>query len=227
MAYTKTTFNEGAAPGISAAELNKIGDGIAAAASTADSALSTAQSAQTTANTANTTANAALPASSYTAADVLAKVKTVDGAGSGLDADTVDGIQGANIITTTGGQTIAGSLRADGGFNVNGTQQAQTRLNGSVLEFWNGSGWTPVGGIKSVQRGTVNFPSNTSGTAFLDITISTVNTAKTFVNVGNLNNLQSFAGRVRFELINSTTIRAPYVNNGGAVDVTYEVIESY
>jgi hypothetical protein len=32
-----------------------------------------------------------LAASSYTAADVLAKIKTVDGAGSGLDADLLDG----------------------------------------------------------------------------------------------------------------------------------------
>lgn len=34
-----------------------------------------------------------LDASAYTAADVLTKIKTVDGAGSGLDADTLDGIQ--------------------------------------------------------------------------------------------------------------------------------------
>ena len=32
-----------------------------------------------------------LNASSYTASDVLAKIKTVDGSGSGLDADTLDG----------------------------------------------------------------------------------------------------------------------------------------
>ena len=37
------------------------------------------------------TADAALPASSYTAADILTKIKTVDGAGSGLDADLLDG----------------------------------------------------------------------------------------------------------------------------------------
>lgn len=37
-------------------------------------------------------------ASSYTAADVLAKIKTVDGSGSGLDADSVDDIQAANLI---------------------------------------------------------------------------------------------------------------------------------
>jgi hypothetical protein len=38
-----------------------------------------------------------LASSSYTAADVLSKLITVDGTGSGLDADTVDGIQGAAI----------------------------------------------------------------------------------------------------------------------------------
>ena len=38
-----------------------------------------------------TALNAKLNSSAYTAADVLAKVKTVDGAGSGLDADLLDG----------------------------------------------------------------------------------------------------------------------------------------
>jgi hypothetical protein len=50
------------------------------------------------ANAAQTTANAALPATTYTAADILTKIKTVDGAGSGLDADTVDGVQGADLL---------------------------------------------------------------------------------------------------------------------------------
>lgn len=48
-----------------------------------------------------TKADAALPATSYTAADVLTKIKTVDGAGSGLDADTIDGIQGNALITVS------------------------------------------------------------------------------------------------------------------------------
>lgn len=38
-----------------------------------------------------TAANAKLNSSAYTAGDVLTKIKTVDGSGSGLDADTVDG----------------------------------------------------------------------------------------------------------------------------------------
>lgn len=53
-----------------------------------------------------TKADNALPASSYTAADVLTKIKTVDGAGSGLDADLLDGQSSAyfriNIYDATG-----------------------------------------------------------------------------------------------------------------------------
>ena len=47
-----------------------------------------------------TALDAKLASSSYTASDVLTKVKTVDGSGSGLDADTVDGIQGSSIVQT-------------------------------------------------------------------------------------------------------------------------------
>lgn len=40
-----------------------------------------------------------LLASGYTAADVLTKLLTVDGPGSGLDADTLDGVQLADIVS--------------------------------------------------------------------------------------------------------------------------------
>ncbi|TDW20384.1 hypothetical protein EV128_12514 [Rhizobium azibense] len=53
-----------------------------------------------------------LDASAYTAADVLAKVKTVDGPGSGLEADLLDGYHASNLFrddadfTTTGNFTV-------------------------------------------------------------------------------------------------------------------------
>ena len=50
----------------------------------------------------------ALAASAYTAADVLSKLLTVDGAGSGVDADTVDGLQASSLVQTTGAQSIGG-----------------------------------------------------------------------------------------------------------------------
>lgn len=46
--------------------------------------------------------DAKLAASSYTAADVLAKIKTVDGATSGLDADLLDGNHASAFLLTTG-----------------------------------------------------------------------------------------------------------------------------
>jgi hypothetical protein len=45
----------------------------------------------TTVKAVSVVANAALVASAYTAADVKAKLLTVDGAGSGVDADLLDG----------------------------------------------------------------------------------------------------------------------------------------
>lgn len=45
-----------------------------------------------TVHTVSGVANAALPSVNYTAADVLAKIKTVDGTGSGLDADLLQGV---------------------------------------------------------------------------------------------------------------------------------------
>ena len=57
--------------------------GLGTAATTAATAYATAAQ--------GATADAALPASSYTASDILTKIKTVDGSGSGLDADLLDG----------------------------------------------------------------------------------------------------------------------------------------
>jgi len=65
-----------------------------------------------------------------TAAEILTAIKTVDGASSGLDADTVDGIQGTNIreinseysgtVSSDGWYTIAeyGNGRAQGEFYI-------------------------------------------------------------------------------------------------------------
>lgn len=49
-----------------------------------------------------------LDSTSYTASDVLTKIKTVDGAGSGLDADLLDGLDASDFVRMTTDQTIAG-----------------------------------------------------------------------------------------------------------------------
>jgi hypothetical protein len=49
----------------------------------------------------NTEVGSKLDSALYTAADVLTKIKTVDGSGSGLDADTVDGFEQATTNTAS------------------------------------------------------------------------------------------------------------------------------
>jgi hypothetical protein len=46
--------------------------------------------------------------SDYEDSDVLTKIKNVDGTGSGLDADLLDGINSDGFVQTTGAQTVAG-----------------------------------------------------------------------------------------------------------------------
>lgn len=52
-------------------------------------------------NEVNTAVGTKLASSAYTAADVLDKIKTVDGAGSGLDADTLDGISSTGFASAS------------------------------------------------------------------------------------------------------------------------------
>jgi len=62
-----------------------------------------------------------LDSSSYTAADVLTKIKTVDGTGSGLDADLLDGL---NAVSGATGASIV-SRDSSGNFSSNQITAAQ------------------------------------------------------------------------------------------------------
>ena len=64
--------------------------------------------------------DAKLASSSYTASDVLTKIKTVDGSGSGLDADTVDGINGASFLRSDAADTASELITAQKGISSDG-----------------------------------------------------------------------------------------------------------
>jgi hypothetical protein len=84
-----------------------------------------------------------LPSSSYTAADVLTKLKTVDGPGTGLNADVLDTQQGSyyldfvnmtnkpNPTITLDGDVYATGANANGqvGNGTKITQMTFTKLN--------------------------------------------------------------------------------------------------
>lgn len=71
--------------------------------------------------------------SAYTAADVLTKVKTVDGSGSGLDADLLDG-QSSSYYATVSGQTITDTIMSKAAFNALAAERRANR-GGSGFEI--------------------------------------------------------------------------------------------
>lgn len=82
-----------------------------------------------------------LLSSSYTASDVLTKIKTVDGTGSGLDADTLDGKHASDFMTATiptitqngHGFSVGNAIKPSSGVWVK--TKADTRLNAGTVGF--------------------------------------------------------------------------------------------
>jgi len=104
-----------------------------------------------------------------TAAEILTAIKTVDGAGSGLDADTLDGIQASSFlqanqtITLSGDATGSGTTSivvtvADDSHNhiISNVDGLQTALDGKL----NLSGGTVTG---TINAATFNATSTTNG----------------------------------------------------------------
>lgn len=107
-----------------------------------------------------------LDSTSYTAADVLAKLLTVDGSGSGLDADRLDGLTSAtaNTVSTivardSSGNFAAGTITASLTGNVTGNVTGNltgnvtgnaTNVSGVVAVVNGGTGVSDVAGIKTL-----------------------------------------------------------------------------
>ena len=79
-----------------------------------------------------------------------------------------------------------------------------------------------LGGIKSVQRGVATVPTGGNGT--VNVSISPVNTAKSFCNVLNAGGFTEGANNVRVWLQNSTTFHVTGYPN---TSCSWEVIEFY
>lgn len=74
------------------------------------------------------TSTSYLPSSSYTAADILSKLKTADGSGSGLDADLLDGKQPSEL--NVGSATKLQTARTIWGQSFDGTKNVSGNLYG-------------------------------------------------------------------------------------------------
>lgn len=119
------------------------------------------------ANAAAASAAAALPSASYTAADVLTKLLTVDGAASGIDADKLDGKEAADFLLAaayTAADVLAKLLTVDGAGNG---------LDADLLDGQQGSwyadiaarlGFTPANKAGDTFSGNVGINGTLTGT---------------------------------------------------------------
>lgn len=94
-----------------------------------------------------------LNAASYTAADVLAKLLTVDGSGSGLDADTLDGINASAFQLASGytaADVLAKLLTVDG----SGSGLDADLLDGQDSTYYRNAGNINAGTLAVARGGT-------------------------------------------------------------------------
>ena len=103
------------------------------------------------------------------------------------------------------------------------------RKNGGVLQFWDGSTWKGVGGVKSVQRGVATIPSGDT-----NISISAVVMGKSFVNLATsafATNDTALRGTLSARLTSSTNLRiSNTITATGTYEfnnVSWEVVEFY
>jgi len=120
-----------------------------------------------------------VPIDSYTAADVLAKIKTVDGSGSGLDADTLDGFDSSYFLSASSynpADVLAKVKTVDG----DGSGLDADTLDGyhasSFLQAGASSGFLPVGAAHSITlggdlNGSVTISNSASGNYLLTATV--------------------------------------------------------
>ena len=168
-------------------------------------------------NSAKSKADAALPASSYTAADILKKLLTVDGSGSKLDADLLDGKEATNFASSTHTHTVS-SIGA-----------ANAKHKHSTLDIVRSSNDYWAGNIGSTDRGMIN-TARSPKSAFLPANCITVeyssDAGKTWEDYG----LSEAQKRGLFALTCDNDVRlskSSPVSTNDCVRITVEPLDRY
>ena len=146
----------------------------------------------------NTDIGTRLLTSSYTASDVLSKLLTVDGTGSGLDADTVDGL---NATTANTASTIV-ARDASGNFAAGTITAAQ--VNGNL--YLGTSQTITFEGTDDVHETTLTVADPTA-----DRTITLPNVSGTIVTTGD-------TGSVTNAMLAGSITNAKLVNSSITID---------
>jgi hypothetical protein len=145
-------------------------------------------------NNLNTEVGSKLDSSTYTAADVLSKLLTVDGSGSGLDADRLDGLQSAtaNTVSTivardASGNFAAGTITATLVGNVTGN------VTGTVTGTISGNA-TNVSGVVAIGNGGTGATSDSAARTALGLgTIATQAASNVTITGGSISGITDIA----------------------------------
>ena len=132
------------------------------------------------------------------------------------DAEAAAGTATDRIMTPHGVKKYV-DTRLQNGINF--------RLNGGVLQYHDGSGWKPVGGVKKVQRGSASVGGSSTT---VNVTIAAVNLDKSFVvlssyGAANTNNM----ARIGATLVDEMTLQLSSTNSNQDMLVNWQVVESY
>jgi len=158
----------------------------------------------------NTDVGNRLLSSSYTASDVLTKLLTVDGSGSGLDADLVDG------LNPTSSNTINSLVARDSSGNFAANQITATTFVGALVVPTTGSfslagsssGSIALAVPSSAGTNTITFPATTGNVV-------------TTGDSGTVTNTMLAGSIANAKLANSTiTIDGNAVSLGGSVSIS-------
>ena len=167
-----------------------------------------------------TQVNTKLDSSAYTAADVLSKVKTVDGVGSGLDADLLDGKQGNEYALKT---DISDEVYISEGTQPDGEQEIWVDLSDNTFDELvvteapkdgkqyarqNGT-WVEVEAAPKVEKVKVTLNSNQIQP---DANLSNVSVT---VSYNNINETSQWTGS---ELTFEVPITATYTVSGSTIE---------
>jgi hypothetical protein len=144
----------------------------------------------------NTEVGLKLDATDYNAADVLTKLKTVDGATSGLDADLLDGLNASNSHVTSTATIVARDT--SGNFSANTiTANLVGNVTGNITGDLTGTvtgNATNVSGVVAVNNGGTGATTVTAARTALGLgTIAVQNTSAVTITGGTITGITDLA----------------------------------